>query len=110
MSNALSPSAVLCDLDGTLADTAPDLAYALNRTLARFGRPQLPFERIRPVVSHGGIALIRDCHATMHCRSAASYPGGDHVILVGEVESMTTSAGSLPLLFHRGQYRKLDRG
>jgi len=53
------PKAVLFDLDGTLADTAPDLAYALNRTLAHYGEPQLPFEQIRPVVSHGGIALIK---------------------------------------------------
>ena len=46
------PQAVLFDLDGTLADTAPDLAYALNQ-------PPLPYESIRPVVSHGGMALIK---------------------------------------------------
>ena len=50
---------VLFDLDGTLADTAPDLAYALNQTLIRHGRQALPFAKIRPHVSHGGIALIR---------------------------------------------------
>lgn len=50
---------VLFDLDGTLLDTAPDLAYALNETLKLAGRPPLPFETIRPVVSHGGLALIR---------------------------------------------------
>ncbi len=49
---------VLFDLDGTLADTAPDLAYALNRTLEHAGRAPLPFETIRPVVSHGGTALL----------------------------------------------------
>ncbi len=49
---------VLFDLDGTLADTAPDLAYALNCVLQQQGRDALPFERIRPVVSHGGAALI----------------------------------------------------
>ncbi len=54
-----TPQAVLFDLDGTLADTARDLAYALNRTLQHYDMPVLPFERIRPVVSHGGIALIR---------------------------------------------------
>lgn len=53
------PKGVLFDLDGTLADTAPDLAYALNRTLEHFQRPPLPYATIRPVVSHGGIALIR---------------------------------------------------
>ena len=51
--------AVLFDLDGTLADTAPDLAFALNETLTHFGRDPLPYEPIRDVVSHGGIALIR---------------------------------------------------
>lgn len=50
---------VLFDLDGTLADTAPDLAYALNQTLIRHGRKALSFEQIRPHVSHGGVALIR---------------------------------------------------
>ena len=50
---------VLFDLDGTFADTAPDLAYALNQTLERNGRSPLSFEQIRPQVSHGGMALIR---------------------------------------------------
>lgn len=49
---------VLFDLDGTFADTAPDLAYALNETLAAWQRPALPYEEIRPAVSHGGRALI----------------------------------------------------
>ena len=50
---------VLFDLDGTLADTAPDLAYALNEVRREQGLDAMPFEQIRPVVSHGGIALIR---------------------------------------------------
>jgi 2-phosphoglycolate phosphatase len=50
---------VLFDLDGTLLDTAPDLAYALNRVLREQGRPILPLERIRPVVSHGTVGLLR---------------------------------------------------
>ena len=50
---------LLFDLDGTFADTAPDLAFALNETLRAWNRPELPYSQIRPVVSHGGIALIR---------------------------------------------------
>jgi len=50
---------VLFDLDGTLLDTAPDLANALNATLRLNGLPPLPYEQIRPVVSHGGQALIK---------------------------------------------------
>ncbi len=56
--NKLPIKTVLFDLDGTFADTAPDLADALNRTLKANGRQPLPFEHIRPVVSHGGRALI----------------------------------------------------
>lgn len=51
--------AVLFDLDGTFADTAPDLAAALNQVLQEEGKPPLAYETIRPVVSHGGAALIR---------------------------------------------------
>jgi len=51
-------STVLFDLDGTLLDTAPDLAAALNATLQLNERVALPFKTIRPVVSHGGRALI----------------------------------------------------
>lgn len=50
---------ILFDLDGTLLDTAPDLADALNTVLAENQRSPLPFEDIRPVVSHGGVALIK---------------------------------------------------
>ncbi|MBI5612781.1 MAG: HAD-IA family hydrolase [Gammaproteobacteria bacterium] len=49
---------VLFDLDGTLADTAPDLAGALNALLVENGRQPLPYEAIRPQVSHGATALI----------------------------------------------------
>ena len=60
--STISPRAIrgiLFDLDGTLADTAPDLARTLNILLAENGRPSLPFEQIRPVVSHGATALLR---------------------------------------------------
>lgn len=49
---------VLFDLDGTLIDTAPDIAIALNRVLSEQGKPALAYERIRPVVSHGSTALV----------------------------------------------------
>jgi phosphoglycolate phosphatase len=49
---------ILFDLDGTLADTAPDLAYALNTLLQEQGKAPLPYETIRPVASHGAAGLI----------------------------------------------------
>ncbi len=47
------PEAVLFDLDGTLADTAPDLANALNRLKAEQGLAPSPLNRLRPLVSNG---------------------------------------------------------
>ena len=49
---------VLFDLDGTLADTAPDLADALNAVLEEQCRRTLSFDTIRPIVSHGSHAMI----------------------------------------------------
>ena len=50
---------VLFDLDGTLADTAPDLGRALNSVLLEHGRAPLPIAAIRPAVSLGGAALVQ---------------------------------------------------
>lgn len=50
--------AVLFDLDGTLADTAPDLARALNTLRAVRGMPPLPLDATRPFTSRGARGLI----------------------------------------------------
>jgi N-acetyl-D-muramate 6-phosphate phosphatase len=51
--------AVLFDLDGTFADTAPDLAAALNHTRATRNLPPLPIEVLRPQASHGSRGLLQ---------------------------------------------------
>jgi phosphoglycolate phosphatase len=91
---------VLFDLDGTLADTAPDLARALNELLVEEGRPPLPYETIRPMVSHGSPGLLRlgfgigaehtayarlrqrllDLYAADLCRETRLFPGMDEVL------------------------------
>lgn len=50
---------VLFDLDGTLADTAPDLAAALNCMREEEGLAPLPGEVTRPVTSQGVRGLLR---------------------------------------------------
>ncbi|MGH8250063.1 MAG: phosphoglycolate phosphatase [Steroidobacteraceae bacterium] len=50
---------VLLDLDGTLLDTARDMAHALNRLRVAEGLEELPYEQLRPLVSHGAPRLIR---------------------------------------------------
>lgn len=49
---------VAFDLDGTLVDTAPDLAAALNHALAALGRPPVPAESVRAMVGQGARRLL----------------------------------------------------
>jgi phosphoglycolate phosphatase len=50
--------AVLFDFDGTLADTVPDLARAVNRMLVEQGHAPMPVERLRPFASAGARGLV----------------------------------------------------
>lgn len=54
----MADRAVLFDLDGTLADTAADLAAALNRLRADQGLAPVPIERLRPFASAGARGLV----------------------------------------------------
>jgi phosphoglycolate phosphatase len=55
---ARQPQAILFDLDGTLADTAPDLAQALNKLRLERGMEPAPYESLRPYASAGARGLI----------------------------------------------------
>lgn len=50
---------VVFDLDGTLIETAPDLAAALNHTLAWAGYPTLATDEVRPMIGDGAAAMLR---------------------------------------------------
>jgi phosphoglycolate phosphatase len=94
------PEAVFFDLDGTLADTAPDLGAALNRLLREEGREPLAHAVLRPHVSAGARGLLHigfgiepdnpDYHALRErflaiyeralCEHTALFPGMDAVL------------------------------
>jgi len=50
---------VLFDLDGTLIDTAPDMAAALDILCDEEQHVRLPYSQVRPVVSNGSVALVK---------------------------------------------------
>lgn len=54
----MTRKAILFDLDGTLVDTAPDLAAATDHALVRAGRPAIGLESVRSMVGDGARALI----------------------------------------------------
>ena len=79
---------VVFDLDGTVADTAPDLAAALNCALAAMGRRAVSLSEARRMVGHGTQALLRQgLEATGRCDEALIERGypilmsyyGDHI-------------------------------
>ena len=55
--------AVLIDLDGTLVDTAGDLAEAANRMLAALGRPPCTVAQVQTFVGKGIARLVERCLA-----------------------------------------------
>ncbi len=90
---------IVFDLDGTLVDSAPDLAAALNHALAHLGRPGVPPGSVRDMVGHGARALLRkglaasgaaseelveagfpafiDFYAANICNGTRPYPGAE---------------------------------
>src|SRR5690606_23696838 len=68
MSAPVFPKLVLFDLDGTLLDSAPDMAATVNRMRAARGRGPMALAELRPHVSKGSRAM-----------SAAAFPelGGE---------------------------------
>lgn len=57
--SAVLPALAVVDLDGTLADTVPDIAYCIDRTLTGLGMEAAGPERVRDWVGNGTEALVR---------------------------------------------------
>ena len=55
---AWQPTAVVWDLDGTLVESAPDLATALNALLNEHGQHGHAVDRVRPMIGGGVSKLI----------------------------------------------------
>lgn len=55
----------------------------------------------------GGVPLLSGCIASFECSNAAQYPGGDHLILVGQVENYRVDIDA-PLLFFASNYAGLQ--
>ncbi len=53
------PQAILFDLDGTLADTAADLAAPVNAMRVERGLPAMPVDDLRPYASMGARGLLK---------------------------------------------------
>ncbi|MBM3581568.1 MAG: flavin reductase family protein [Alphaproteobacteria bacterium] len=66
--------------------------------------------RFRNVAWHAwarGVPILEGCVANLECVRTGCHDGGDHVIVVGQVERLLVDENCEPLLFARGSYRGL---
>jgi flavin reductase (DIM6/NTAB) family NADH-FMN oxidoreductase RutF len=86
----------------------------VSRWFARRGRPD-DDEHIERwafwVGEAAGAAVFDGVLAALECRTYATYDGGDHTLLVGEVLAMSADRPDAdPLLYFKGVYRALASG
>lgn len=75
------------DLSTHFATAQPDKFAAIAWKPGRLRQPKIP-----------------NALAVLECTLWEEYPGGDHVILIGEVVAMEFDATKQPLVFHQGAY------
>jgi flavin reductase (DIM6/NTAB) family NADH-FMN oxidoreductase RutF/DNA-binding IclR family transcriptional regulator len=80
-----------------LSETQVDI----SQRFARSGPDR--FEGVTTTPGIVGIPLITGCAATFECSTEATYPGGDHLLFLGRVERLASSALK-PLAFGAGKY------
>ena len=66
------------------------------------------FEGVGFSRSRNGIVVLDDVLGVIECNRVALHDGGDHTIVVGEVEAGRVENGS-PLLYYRGGYAQMER-
>jgi len=76
----------------------------------RFAKPSAnTWEGVKYRSGAHGCALLADTLGAFECARRGAYPGGDHLILVGEVLAVETAAPHEPLAFFRGSYGTFTR-
>jgi len=112
---SLNPPLILCSVSRqtpSFADFSGATHFAVNvleahqHHLSRQFSTPMPdkFAGVDFVEGDRGVPLLNGVIAHFVCRKVREYDGGDHVILIGEVEQYEVSDGE-PLVFHSGHYR-----
>lgn len=120
---SLEPLLVLCcvEQEARFHDAVLEAGFWGVSILAAGARPEAEWlaTRGRPLhdqlarIGHArgpatGVALLDGAMATLECRTTATYPGGDHTIIVGEVLAVTMAEQTGDaLLYYRGRYDSL---
>jgi flavin reductase (DIM6/NTAB) family NADH-FMN oxidoreductase RutF len=77
-----------------------ELAFAIAKDMRNFGDSKIH-------LSEAGVPIIEGCIAVFECSQTARYPGGDHDIILGEIQAYETFDGPA-LGFYKGQAQVFD--
>ena len=69
-------------------------------------RGEAQFDGVATDLAVSGAAVLRGSVGWVDCRLWASYDGGDHLIVVGEVVDLGTGEADEPLLYHASRYTR----
>jgi flavin reductase (DIM6/NTAB) family NADH-FMN oxidoreductase RutF len=84
-----------------LQENQQDLSVSFSRALSN------KWEHVNYKEGLTGAPVLLSSLAVLECRHYAKYDGGDHVIVVGQVEHVEYQECCSPLVYFRGRYHKL---
>ena len=96
-------AAVLYVIEETRRFTINLLSADDRRAASAFAQRMPP----EPSRFAAGDPVLRGALVSLVCRLTETYPGGDHRIVVGQVERVVTGTDADPLLFYNREYRAL---
>jgi phosphoglycolate phosphatase len=100
----VDPALVLFDLDGTLVDSLPDIAGALNHALGEIGRPSLALDVVRTLVGEGVLRLAERALA-----ESSGAPPVDPAVLAEHVRAYYRLHPCVATRVYDGIVETLDR-
>ena len=82
-----------------------------DRFAGRGPLPDASFQGIPHTLAPSGLPILTGALGWLDCRVAATYPGGDHLIVIGEARTIWLAEDSDdPLLAYEGRYRRIEAG
>ncbi len=74
----------------------------VSHRFATRGGPK--WDELSPIEGETGALMVPEAIAWFDCSVEATYPAGDHTILIGRIRKFKADAAKRPLLFFRGAY------
>ena len=93
----------------TVSLLTPDHEFLAERFAGRAPLVSTAFAGVRHAPAPSGLPVLAGALAWLDCTVTATHPGGDHVIIVGEVTALASDPDADPLLYFDGAYRALAR-